>query len=144
MLSLSVSTLMMMGSFVSCIKLYDPLCRKLQASVKKSIEHLRSILGHPGGVHLLPQENEGIGDADADQRGAKADAQQLGAIPDDSTRTLQGCKGLVARGHALECILRAIGEEARQACLDRSSPWPAKGEEDVTRRLTSVEALQGL
>ena len=88
-------------------------CRELQASTSKSIEHLGSVLGHPGGVHLLPQEYKGVGDADANQRGAKADAQQLGAVSDDGPRALQGREGLVARGHALEGVFRAVGEEAR-------------------------------
>ena len=103
------------------------ICRQTHASTSERVEHLGSVLGHPGGVHLLPQEYEGIGDADADQRGAKADAQQLGAVPDDGTGALQGREGLVARGHALECVLGAVGEEARQACLDSSSPRPEKG-----------------
>ena len=57
------------------LRFYTILSRTLYARMHEIVEHLGSILGCPGRVHLLPQEYEGIGDADTDNRGAKANTQ---------------------------------------------------------------------
>ena len=88
-------------------------------------EYLGSVLGRPGGVQLLPQEDERIGDADAHKRCAKSYAKQLGAIAQDGAPALRRGEGLIALRHALEGILWAIRKEARQPGLGGPAPRPA-------------------
>ncbi len=103
----------------------SPFCPNRYAQEKRG-QHLRRVLRHEAGVQLLPREHEDVRDSHADQRGAKSNTQQLGAIARDGARALGDAEGRVARRHALERVLGAAREERGQRIGLLRCLWPAQ------------------